>query len=138
LSIGAPAKAVQRYASAASALGSIERLKALHYHAPSGTFRDYGLHTEAVEMVWRDVQVPEGQPPQVRAAGDVSLAAVMVAAVGCGDERVCVEQCSLVTCGVEMVWGMCRCQRASPQKYGLMLGVSFWGAFNQWMFPPLG
>ena len=68
LSIGAPAKAVQRYASAASALGSIERLKALHYHAPSGTFRDYGLHTEAVEMVWRDVQVPEGQPPQVRAA----------------------------------------------------------------------
>ena len=82
-------------------------------------------------MVWRDVAVPEGQLPQVRAAGDVSLAAVMVAAVGCGDEWVCVEQCSLVTYGVEMVWGMCRCQRASHHKYGLMLVVSFRGAFNQ-------
>jgi hypothetical protein len=72
LSIGAPAKAVQRYSSAAAAIGSIERLKALHYHAPSGTFRDYGLHTESVEMVWRDVQVPEGQQPQVRSDVDVT------------------------------------------------------------------
>lgn len=43
----------------------MERLQALHYDAGSGTFRDYGLHTEAVEMVWRDLPVPEGQPPQV-------------------------------------------------------------------------
>lgn len=62
---GAPAKSVQRYASAAAAIGSIDRLKTLHYDAASGTFRDYGLHTEAVQMVWRDVPVPEEQLPKV-------------------------------------------------------------------------
>jgi hypothetical protein len=56
---------VQRYAAAAAAIGSIDRLKALHFDAASGTFRDYGLHTEAVQMVWRDVAMPEGQPPKV-------------------------------------------------------------------------
>lgn len=63
---GAPAKAVHRYASAAAAIGSMDRLRALHYDADSGTFRDYGLHTEAVQLVWKDVPVPEGQPPKVR------------------------------------------------------------------------
>lgn len=62
---GAPAKAVQRYASAATALGSVERLKALHYDEASGHFRDYGLHTEEVQLVWKDVPVPEGQAPKV-------------------------------------------------------------------------
>lgn len=63
---GAPAKAVQRYASAAAAISSMDRLRALHYDADSGTFRDHGLHTEAVQLVWKDVPVPEGQPPKVR------------------------------------------------------------------------
>jgi len=66
---GAPAKAITRYASAAAAIGSLERLRSLHYDAASGTFRDYGLHTDEVQLVWRDVAVPEGQPPKVRNSG---------------------------------------------------------------------
>lgn len=63
---GAPAKAVAKYAAAAEAIGSMQRLRELHYDAASGQFRDYGLHSEAVEMVWRNVPVPEGAAPKVR------------------------------------------------------------------------
>jgi hypothetical protein len=62
---GAPAKSVAKYAAAAQAIGSMQRLRELHYDAVSGEFRDYGLHSEGVEMVWRDVPVPEGAPPKV-------------------------------------------------------------------------
>ncbi|WIA10052.1 hypothetical protein OEZ85_010262 [Tetradesmus obliquus] len=61
---GAPAKAVAKYAAAAEAIGSMQRLRELHYDAASGQFRDYGLHSEAVEMVWRNVPVPEGAAPK--------------------------------------------------------------------------
>lgn len=62
---GAPAKSVAKYAAAAKAIGSMQRLRELHFDAASGEFRDYGLHSEDVQMVWRDVPVPEGSPLKV-------------------------------------------------------------------------
>lgn len=63
---GAPANAVGKYASAAATIGSLQRLKSLHFDPATGQFRDYGLHTEDVEMVWRDTPQPNGQPAKVR------------------------------------------------------------------------
>jgi hypothetical protein len=62
---GAPAKSVGKYVAAAAAIGSRQRLLDLHYDVPSGQFRDYGLHTEDVQLTWQDVPQAAGQPPQV-------------------------------------------------------------------------
>lgn len=63
---GAPAKSVAKYESAAAAIGSMERLRDLHYDPASGQFRDYGLHTEDVELVWRETPQPNGHQPKVK------------------------------------------------------------------------
>lgn len=73
LPAGAPAKAVAKYASAAAAIGSMDRLLQFHYDAGSGHFRDWGLHSEEVELVWRQLPVQPGQQPQVRCCGRASV-----------------------------------------------------------------
>lgn len=62
---GASAKSVARYASAADTIGSMQRLLEMHYNAETGEFRDCGLHTEELELVWKETQQGEGLPPKV-------------------------------------------------------------------------
>jgi mannosyl-oligosaccharide glucosidase len=53
---------VAKYAAAGGALGSLQHLKRLHWDAVSSSFLDWGLHTEAVQLV----KVTQGEGPEAK------------------------------------------------------------------------
>ena len=53
---------VAPYQQMAAMLRDMDTLAANHWDAAAAQFRDWGNHTEAVELQWRTLQTPDGRP----------------------------------------------------------------------------